>query len=195
MIVVVLDDITHTELPASEVELGGHFKHEECDVAPASSEYLSAPHLMQSANPDAILYLPATHCVQIQLFGTVLPGLQTHSLLPGTESTSRSQSVHVPAPEAEIFPPSQLTQSPAPLKSLCCPRIQPRHTLLSGPVYQLLHLQSMISVFLISECISAGHVRHVADTVGDLYAPAGQRTSQESFEDNSFVLSEGEVCP
>jgi len=56
-------------LAAGASESTGHIKHLEADVAPTVVEYLPTPHEMQSAAPDAALYLPASQLAQVSPSG------------------------------------------------------------------------------------------------------------------------------
>jgi len=65
-----------TELPNREFEFAGHAWH---SFAPTVVENFPAKQMLHAASPDAILYLPASHCVQFSPSAPDDPALQVQS--------------------------------------------------------------------------------------------------------------------
>jgi len=57
-----------------------HWTHVFALSAPASVEYVPAAHLLHAASPDAILYLPASHCVQFPPLTPEKPALHAQAV-------------------------------------------------------------------------------------------------------------------
>ena len=107
-------------LPAGEVEFVGQSLHK--------------------ADPADVLYLPATHAVQLPPSGPVDPALQVQlvkAALPAGELEFDGQAVHVELPEApaavEYVPAPQSVQTADPVDALYLPATHAVHVSPSGP--------------------------------------------------------------
>jgi hypothetical protein len=59
-----------------DCEFTGHKEHVLSTAAPVVVEYLPAPHSTHNVAPGTTLYVPAAHAVQLPPFGPVYPPLQ-----------------------------------------------------------------------------------------------------------------------
>ena len=71
---------THAELDPPDCELAPQFEHADADVAPTTAENVFAEQLLHGAEPEAVLYLPATHKSHGPPFGPLEPALHPHAV-------------------------------------------------------------------------------------------------------------------
>ena len=66
-------------LPCIDVESPMHAMHVLAAVAAEVPEYVALPQIVQSAVPDALLYVPSRQAVHVPPFGPLYPALHVHA--------------------------------------------------------------------------------------------------------------------
>jgi hypothetical protein len=141
--------------------------------------YLPCEHSVQAAEPFVSLKLPAIHAAHSAPSGPMYPLLHVQfnrMLLPAPEYVCAGQSLHVasniaPVP-VEYLPCEHCEHGDDPFTSLKEPATHALHTAPSGPVYPLLHVQSVSSPLPAIEYVPDGQSTHCPPALS-LYFPAG----------------------
>ena len=177
-------------------------------------EYLPLPQLLQSSGPGLILYVPATHAVQVPPSAPVKPLLHRHSdivLLAMGDAEFAGQSSHTGAPAEylpashathvdrdvaaladEDVPASQLVHSPSPCNSLYVPGLQLAHVPLSC-VKPALHVHSDCPGWELYAL--AGQDKQLPTPISGLYVPIGHCVQEpEDPVQPAAHMSEQSLC-
>ena len=142
--------------------------HELLLTAATFDEYLPTSHDVQASEPFADLYSPAPHAMHVPPSSPVYPALHLQSValpLPGADHDCMGHATHVlmltAATTPEYVPPAHSTHAPDPFSALYVPITHASHCPPSGPVYPVLHLQSVTLPLPGSEDACKRQERHV----------------------------------
>ena len=176
---------------------------------PADVVYSPTPHSEHGAVPVDGLCFPATHWVHVPPLDPLDPLLHIQSLrasLPDSDDDRAGQLRHVPdvvAPEVvEYFPLAQTAQEAEPGELLYVPAVQIVQDPPSGPLYPLLHVQSLRASLPDDDDDREGQLEQDAGPVEPLYLPAVQLAQDPpsgpdkpalQVQDVSDVLPAGEL--
>ncbi len=142
--------------------------HVDSANAPLAVEYLPAPQSVHVAGPVPILYLPATHAVQVPPFGPENPTLQMQPAkaeVPAGEFEFSGQvmlvSVAAPVP-TRYLPAAESVHEADPVVVLYFPGTQVEQPLVGAPprpVYPGLQMQSLVNALVVvSVELPVGHI-------------------------------------
>ena len=146
--------------------------HVDSAVAPTLAENLPTPQSLQTEDPPAAVYLPASHCVHVPPSGPENPTLQPHDVtvaLPAAELELDGHEEHVASSEAptpsEYLPASQLLHASDPATTLKVPAAHSVHVSPLGPEYPALQMHAVRALLPAGALECVGQSKHVESSV------------------------------